>query len=625
MPPELQIPSVGEYLGGYLGDFGSSVADALMMGIWAQGLAILSGALQLADQFGTFTVSTQEGPVAVLWPVLKWLSGAIALGLFFLHLAKASLRGGRGFLRTISGPVQYGVAMAATVSTSAALLAVTNEMTDFLLSYGLHVDSFQQAFHSTSILSAAANGVHGTALGLIAIFGVIPAALGFALEMLFREAAILLLIGTSPVAAAGLLADGTATWFWVFLRWLLAAMMMEPALALVIVEGVAIFGGAQGLPGVMVGVGVLIIALFMPLLLFRLLAFVDPRTDAGAAFRQWLSSHGVDSFGPQNPAREAEMAAIGGAYRRMTGGGASSDGHGSFDLADDVESAHTGRFEQAQAGEPAPRSEQTAENGDEAAGEVAQNGEAAAGAAAAGAASGGAAAAAAAAEASSSDDTDDADSSTEASPDEQYGGAPDSAVTDSQAPAQDTSRPDEPTEQGSDGVGDGGGGHTAGSDDATSARIEQRPHDHTTAEDNGAAPGTDEQPPEDTSPQPEPSGTADSGSGDGGGGGAFGARMQRRLHERWQPPTTDAGDLPEPDGQVPAQDASPPDEPTGPGSDGAGGEPTAGTGNGSFGTRMQQRLHQRWQSPPADDGDHAPEHDGDLDDEHPDPDAEETE
>ncbi|MEV5542809.1 hypothetical protein AB0L13_38905 [Saccharopolyspora shandongensis] len=617
MPPDLQIPSVGEYLGGYLGDFGSGVADAFMMGIWVQGLAILSGALRLADQFGTFTVSTQEGPVAVLWPVLRWLSGAIALGLFFLHLAKAAVRGGRGFLRTISGPVQYGVAMAATVSTAAALLAVTNELTDFLLSYGLHVDSFEQAFHSTSILSAAANGVHGIALGLIAIFGLIPAALGFALEMLFREAAILLLIGTSPVAAAGLLADGTATWFWVFLRWLLAAMSMEPALALVIVEGVAIFGGAQGLPGVMVGVGVLIIALFMPFLLFRLLAFVDPRTDAGAGFRQWLSSHGVDSFGPQNPAREAEMAAVGGAYRRMTGGEGGGEGHGSFDLADDVESAHTGRFEQAQAGEPAPRSDQTAENVDEAAGEVAHNG-----AAAAGAASGGAAAAAAAAAASSSDDTDDVDSSTQAPPHEQHSEAPDAAVDGGQVPAQDASPPDEPAGPGSDG---GGGGRTTGSDDATSARIEQRPHDHPTPEDNGAALGTDEQPPQDASPSTEPSGSADAAdeADAGGGGGTFGARMQRRLHERWQPPTADGGDLPEPDGQAPAQDASPPDEPTGPGTD--GGEPAAGTGDGSFGTRMQQRLHQRWQPPPVDDGDHAPEHDGDLDHEHPDPDAEETE
>jgi hypothetical protein len=131
---------------------------------------------------------------------------------------------------------------------------------------------------------------------------VIPAALGYVLEMLFREAAIYVLVSTVPLVAAGLLANVSALWFWKTVRWLLAAIAMKPVLALALVLGVAIVGGSQGVAGLLAGVGVLVISLLAPLLLFRLFAFVDPHADAGGAFRDFLAGKGVDSYGPNNPA-----------------------------------------------------------------------------------------------------------------------------------------------------------------------------------------------------------------------------------------------------------------------------------------------------------------------------------
>ena len=37
-------------------------------------------------------------PIATVWPVLRWLSLVIALGLFFVQLASTMLRGGRGLV-----------------------------------------------------------------------------------------------------------------------------------------------------------------------------------------------------------------------------------------------------------------------------------------------------------------------------------------------------------------------------------------------------------------------------------------------------------------------------------------------------------------------------------------------
>jgi hypothetical protein len=56
---------------------------------------------------------------------------------------------------------------------------------------------------------------------------------------------------------------------------MLAAILMKPALALVLVVGVNMLSGPTGVGGLLAGAGVLLISLFCPLVLFRLLAFVE--------------------------------------------------------------------------------------------------------------------------------------------------------------------------------------------------------------------------------------------------------------------------------------------------------------------------------------------------------------
>jgi hypothetical protein len=226
--------------------------------------------------------------------------------------------------------VQYGVALAVTVGLVASFLAAADGITDGILNYGLQSKNFADAFSHTTFAGAIGHGVKALVLGIIAVGGIVPAALGYVLEMLFRQAAIYVLVGGIPLVAAGLLANVTAQWLWRTARWLAAAIAMKPVLALALVLGVAISGGSQGLSGLLAGVGVLVVSLIAPFVLFRLFAFVDPGSDAGGAFRDFLSSKGLDSYGPNNP-----MSALAGA---IGGGGA-------------IESANTGRFDDALAGQ----------------------------------------------------------------------------------------------------------------------------------------------------------------------------------------------------------------------------------------------------------------------------------
>lgn len=332
---------LGDSLGDELKSMIASAFEAAMTAIWTASLSVLKAAFSLADEFSTFTVSTTDGPLKVLWPLMLWISGILALGLFFWQLAITNLHGGRGFMRLVGGPMQYGIALAMTVGMTAAFLTAVDALTQAILSYGLNAQTFTDAYGHTSLSGAAQSVGDAVVLGICAFIGVIPSSIGYVIEMLFREAAIDVLVGVIPIVAAGLLANMTAHWFWRTVRWLLAAIAMKPVLALALVIGVAVAGGAKGIGGLLAGVGVLLVSLFCPFVLFRLFAFVDPNTDAGAGFRDALSGLGISSYGAQNAALQAA-----GALEEYANSGGGGEGGGVV-----IQNVNTARMDEAIAGE----------------------------------------------------------------------------------------------------------------------------------------------------------------------------------------------------------------------------------------------------------------------------------
>ncbi|MFC9250093.1 hypothetical protein [Amycolatopsis thailandensis] len=342
MTPEDIFVWLGQTTGDLVGGLASTVFESAMQGIWIASLWLLREAFTLVDWLSTFTVSTTDGPVGMLWPMMLWLGGVIALGLFFWQITVSVLRGGRGFTRVMSGPLQYGAALAVTVGAIAGFLAATDGATTGILNV-LHVGNFSDALKAMGLVDAGTDTVKAVVLGLTAIFGILPAALGFAMEMIFREAAIYLLTATVPIIAAGLIANTTAVWFWRGLRWILAIVFIKPGIAVVLVIGIGATGEAKGLSGLLAGVAVLWMSVWVPLALFKLFAFIDPNTEAGAAVRGAFSDAGMDSYGPDSPGGKAGKAAVN-AAKKLFGGSDDADETGT---TDDSESANTDRFDSA--------------------------------------------------------------------------------------------------------------------------------------------------------------------------------------------------------------------------------------------------------------------------------------
>ena len=343
----LASDQLGSLIGDGVSNLMSSGLDEAMKGVWEAATWFLSTAFSVADSFSTFTVDPQKGSLAAVWPTLLAISTTIALGLFFWQLTLAGLRGGRGMMRVATGPVAYGIALGITVGVITTILATADGLTSFILSRGLGAANFSAAFTHTSLGGAAAGGVKAVALGLVGFFGLIPAAIGWVLEIIWRQAAILALVAAIPITAAGLLAQTTASWFWRGLRWTLAAIAVKPVLALMVVLGVSALAGADGPVGLLAGVGVLWVSLSAPMALFRLLAFVDPNTDAGATLRDsWQQLGSRISAG--SGARDYE-----GFETAPAGGGGSRGGSGDGGIGA-LESANAARFDAACADSPPP-------------------------------------------------------------------------------------------------------------------------------------------------------------------------------------------------------------------------------------------------------------------------------
>jgi type IV secretion system protein TrbL len=276
---------------------------SMMMGLWSAGMWLLKTAFALIDNF---TPNVADPDLSKLYSVTLWIALVIALVLAFGQIGQAVLRqDGRGFGTLVAGVVQYGVVVACWVGVCAGIITGTSGLTEGLLDTLLGVDSFSGYAAGDGFVDTVSGTVEAATLGVCSLFVLVPAAFGHIVIMLVRSAALLILTATMPIAAAGALSDGTKSWMWKSIRWFLACALMEPLLALVLglgtqfawagmPDGSAADGSstAQNIGTSVVGAVILLVSCFTPLVLFRLLAVVDPGTGSGASFRSTMSANG---------------------------------------------------------------------------------------------------------------------------------------------------------------------------------------------------------------------------------------------------------------------------------------------------------------------------------------------
>ena len=329
---------------------GKVVADAwtaAMLGLWNAGLWLLRLALTFLDFLLTPDLS-EDGPGAWLYQVMFWIAAALLVIMLLVQLGVAvAKRDGQGLARVALGLGQFVVVWAGWIVYGVTIVTAAGGLTRALMQGLLNVTSWT-AWQPWEPFTPAdiTDGTVATVLGLMGLL-LWLAAIGHFLIMLVRSAALMVLVATTPIAAAGLVSEAGRSWFWKSLRWFHAAALSPVVMVLVLGVGVQYTTGvANGLTGVQGAIGTAIpgvllicIATISPLALFKLLAFVDPATTSGASLR-------------------TSMTAVGGLQGLLTGsagsggGGraAATDEQGRSAGEDSAGDATTGRFNTAVAG-----------------------------------------------------------------------------------------------------------------------------------------------------------------------------------------------------------------------------------------------------------------------------------
>ncbi|WP_162802897.1 type IV secretion system protein [Ornithinimicrobium avium] len=298
------IPNPFEYLAGKaVGELAADVWTSIMLGIWSAGLWFLRTVLGFVDAILTPDV-TAAGPAGQVYRTTFWLALALVLILAMAQLGLAAWRrDGADLAQAAVGVAQFVVVFAGWIGYCVMILAAAQGLTRSLMRAMFGVELFAH-WEPSEVFVIAGEDITDTLLATVLGFmGLVLwlAAIGFLLVMLTRAGALLVLVATGPIAAAGLASGFSRSWFWKSFRWFHAAAFTPVLVALVlglgtslttgIIEGEA-DGPAKTIGTAIPGVFLICIAAFSPLALFKLLAFVDPGTSSGAAMRAGYEAQG---------------------------------------------------------------------------------------------------------------------------------------------------------------------------------------------------------------------------------------------------------------------------------------------------------------------------------------------
>ncbi|MCD2191594.1 hypothetical protein [Actinomycetospora soli] len=336
--------------------------DGMARNVWTGTLELLRNVLGLVGTLGRVDPTPGAGAISTtLWSSMLQLAAIIAAILFFTQLAMAVLNPRRHMLTAALGPVQYGIATVLTVTIVVALLGAADGLTSLIFQSGANVTDAAATMDRLG-LTDDNNAVKAPVLAVLGIVAVLPLSIGYGVMLLFRSASILVIFATIPVLSAGLVNLATKHWFWRGLRWLLALIFIQPTFALCFTIGSGVISAAgrgqgdiptgagtglvqnaptqgSGIVTLLLGFGILFVALFAPMALFRLFAFVEPGTQP---HQTMMSAFGSAAAGFKQAGAGIASADVGSVFSSATGGrfggsqdAASSSGGGTGGGSDD--------------------------------------------------------------------------------------------------------------------------------------------------------------------------------------------------------------------------------------------------------------------------------------------------
>jgi hypothetical protein len=291
-PPVLrQLCQVAGRIGDGVSNTGGAVASSLGdAAVRAVTSWVIDGAVWFLDQVAlVVTATTQVDTTAAFftahYAVMAGIAAAVALPLLLASIVSAVVHGDPArFGRAVAMTFAAGLGTFAAVTVTGLLLAVTDDLSA-RISAGMGAD-LRTSLHGVgtvltivgSVAESGTNSGTGAAVplfaGFLAAVLIVIAAVGVWIELVLREVAIYAALLFFPLALAGLVWNATGRW-----ARRLAEIIVSLILAKLVIVALLSLGMAGlasgGFSDVVAGAAMLLLALFSPWVVLRLVAVAE--------------------------------------------------------------------------------------------------------------------------------------------------------------------------------------------------------------------------------------------------------------------------------------------------------------------------------------------------------------
>ena len=262
-----------------------------------------------------------------------------ALLLFYQVIRTAVTRDGAPLAHGLVGIGKSALASAATLTVAGTALVASDGISRYIVD-----NSFGSTAAFSKKISTLVSWNPSLSGSLLLIFAIIAILLIAVLwvEMLFRNAAVAILVATSPIGAAGMISEATQSWWTRFATSTIQLIILKPIVALVFALGFSMAGDSQDIETTLSGMLVLLLGAIAWPAVARFFSFASVQAGGGMGLGALLgfaggrlsaasggSASGVspDQFGQEAAGRTmANFASRSGAGQ---GAGAAAGGGGS--------------------------------------------------------------------------------------------------------------------------------------------------------------------------------------------------------------------------------------------------------------------------------------------------------
>ncbi|MBM9506747.1 hypothetical protein ITX44_19740 [Streptomyces sp. KK5PA1] len=314
-------------------------ADALQEAAQALGHSVVWLLKQFADAFNSMsTIQLGKTGIGPVMGITTGLSALVATFLMLVQMGKLAVsQQGGPLITAITGLAKWCAILAVyVVATQTALnwsdtlsTAITNQTfagggsgtADATASMQKQLGALFSGLVGTDGGAAAGSalitggGIASSAVGVVIVISIlcILAIGALWVEMLMRQAGIMILVAVMPLALSGQMSDATKEWWPKARNALISLILMKPVIVLCFSIGFNAMAGADGVRNVLVGLLVFVIAGFAWPVIAKFMTFTTVGAGAGMA-SGLMSSAGssvTSMFGGQQPSL-AGAGSIGG-------------------------------------------------------------------------------------------------------------------------------------------------------------------------------------------------------------------------------------------------------------------------------------------------------------------------